>query len=90
MSFQFTLLSLPGHGPVCLGLTFLRSSLSNQPVPVTPKGSQPVAESFFRTPGGPTKPTGATCMDFDGANHTSVGTLFVPQRKLEVSAEDVH
>lgn len=63
---------------------------AQQPVPVTPKGSQPVAESFFRTPGGPTKPTGATCMDFDGANHTSVGTLFVPQRKLEVSAEDVH
>lgn len=54
------------------------------------QGSQPVAESFFRTPGGPTNPTGSTCMDFDGANHTSVGTLFVPQRKLEVSTEDVH
>ncbi|XP_057606100.1 transcription factor E2F8 isoform X2 [Hippopotamus amphibius kiboko] len=63
---------------------------AQQPVPVTPKGSQLVAESFFRTPGGPTKPTGSSCVDFDGANNTSVGTLFVPQRKLEVSTEDVH
>ncbi|XP_016831002.1 transcription factor E2F8 isoform X2 [Cricetulus griseus] len=61
-----------------------------QPVPVTPKGSQLVAESFFRTPGGPTKPTSSPYMDFDGANKTSFGTLFVPQRKLEVSTEDVH
>ncbi|KAB1272813.1 Transcription factor E2F8, partial [Camelus dromedarius] len=59
------------------------------PVPVTPKGSQLVAESFFRTPGGPTKPAGSSCVDFDGASKTSVGTLFVPQRKLEVST-DVH
>ncbi|XP_058402109.1 transcription factor E2F8 isoform X2 [Diceros bicornis minor] len=63
---------------------------AQQPVPVTPKGSQLVAESFFRTPGGPTKPMGSSCVDFDGANKTSVGTLFVPQRKLEVSTEDVH
>eukprot|EP00073_Rattus_norvegicus_P019654 XP_006229325.1 PREDICTED: transcription factor E2F8 isoform X1 [Rattus norvegicus] len=63
---------------------------AQQPVPVTPKGSQLVAESFFRTPGGPTKPTSSSFMDFDGANKTSFGTLFVPQRKLEVSTEDVH
>ncbi|XP_026971012.1 transcription factor E2F8 isoform X3 [Sagmatias obliquidens] len=63
---------------------------AQQPVPVTPKGSQLVAESFFRTPGGPTKPKGSSCVDFDGANNTSIGTLFVPQRKLEVSTEDVH
>ncbi|XP_006164911.1 transcription factor E2F8 isoform X2 [Tupaia chinensis] len=63
---------------------------AQQPVPVTPKGSQLVAESFFRTPGGPTKPTSSSCMDSDGANKTSLGTLFVPQRKLEVSTEDVH
>ncbi|KAM5317424.1 transcription factor E2F8 [Glossophaga mutica] len=63
---------------------------AQQPVPVTPKGSQLVAESFFRTPGGPVKSMGSSCMDFDGANKTSVGTLFVPQRKLEVSTEDVH
>ncbi|ELK37580.1 Transcription factor E2F8 [Myotis davidii] len=63
---------------------------AQQPVPVTPKGSQLVAESFFRTPGGPMKSTGSPCMDFDGANKTSTGTLFVPQRKLEVSTEDVH
>nr|XP_012612182.1 transcription factor E2F8 isoform X2 [Microcebus murinus] len=62
---------------------------AQQPVPVTPKGSQLVTESFFRTPGGPTKPTSSSCMDFDGANKTSLGTLFVPQRKLEVSTEDV-
>ncbi|KAM4846045.1 transcription factor E2F8 isoform 2-T4 [Thomomys bottae] len=63
---------------------------AQQPVPVTPKGSQLVAESFFRTPGGPSKLSGPSCMDFDGANKTSFGTLFVPQRKLEVSTEDVH
>ncbi|XP_054442229.1 transcription factor E2F8 [Pteronotus mesoamericanus] len=63
---------------------------AQQPVPVTPKGSQLVAESFFRTPGGPMKSMGSSCMDFDGANKTSVGSLFVPQRKLEVSTEDVH
>ncbi|XP_032737088.1 transcription factor E2F8 isoform X1 [Lontra canadensis] len=63
---------------------------TQKPVPVTPNGSQSVAESFFRTPGGPGKPTGPSCVDFDGANKTSVGTLFVPQRKLEVSTEDVH
>ncbi|XP_060033024.1 transcription factor E2F8 isoform X1 [Erinaceus europaeus] len=63
---------------------------AQQPVPVTPKGSQLVAESFFRTPGGPTKLLGSPCMDFDGASKTSIGTLFVPQRKLEVSTEDVH
>ncbi|XP_073898922.1 transcription factor E2F8 isoform X2 [Castor canadensis] len=63
---------------------------TQQPIPVTPKGPQLVAESFFRTPGGPTKLTGSSCMDFDGANKISFGTLFVPQRKLEVSTEDVH
>ncbi|XP_037006474.2 transcription factor E2F8 [Artibeus jamaicensis] len=62
---------------------------AQQPVPVTPKGSQLVAESFFRTPGGPVKSMGSSCVDFDGANKTSTGTLFVPQRKLEVSTEDV-
>ncbi|KAG8524251.1 Transcription factor E2F8 [Galemys pyrenaicus] len=65
------------------------ASGAQQPVPVTPKGSQLVTESFFRTPGGPPKPVGSSCMDFDGASKT-VGTLFVPQRKLEVSTEDVH
>ncbi|XP_004683044.1 PREDICTED: transcription factor E2F8 [Condylura cristata] len=66
------------------------ASGAQQPVPVTPKGSQLVAESFFRTPGGPPKPIGSPCMDFDGAKKTPVGTLFVPQRKLEVSTEEVH
>lgn len=63
---------------------------AQQPVPVTPKSSQLVAENFFRTPGGPTKPTSSPYTDFDGANKTSFGTLFVPQRKLEVSTEDIH
>ncbi|XP_019506950.1 PREDICTED: transcription factor E2F8 [Hipposideros armiger] len=63
---------------------------AQEPVPVTPKGSQLVAESFFRTPGGPMKLMGSSCADFDGANKTAIGTLFVPQRKLEVSTEDVH
>ncbi|XP_040835936.1 transcription factor E2F8 [Ochotona curzoniae] len=63
---------------------------TQQPVPVTPKGSHLVTENFFRTPGGPTKLTGSSCVDFDGANKTSLGALFIPQRKLEVSTEDVH
>ncbi|XP_044536964.1 transcription factor E2F8-like [Gracilinanus agilis] len=61
-----------------------------QPVPVTPKGSQLMTENFFRTPGGPSKLLASTCDDLDGANKASLGPLFVPQRKLEVSTEDVH
>lgn len=90
LPFQVWPPKLVGHTYLCRLDIFFLFSLSDQPVPVTPKGSQSVAESFFRTPGGPGKPTGPSCVDFDGANKTSVGTLFVPQRKLEVSTEDVH
>ncbi|XP_076790990.1 transcription factor E2F8 isoform X2 [Arvicanthis niloticus] len=78
------------HDSPVLGQSQLNGTGAQQTVPVTPKGSQLVAESFFRTPGGPTKPTNSSYIDFDGANKTSFGTLFVPQRKLEVSTEDVH
>ncbi|XP_049636968.1 transcription factor E2F8 [Suncus etruscus] len=85
-----TISNSPVAGQSQLSGQSVSGSGAQQPVPVTPKGSQLVAESFFRTPGGPTKPKGSPYVDFDGANKTSIGTLFVPQRKLEVSTEDVH
>ncbi|XP_043827714.1 transcription factor E2F8 isoform X3 [Dromiciops gliroides] len=79
---------VPGHCQ--LNGQSIAVAAGHQPVPVTPKGSQLVTENFFRTPGGPTKLLTSTCDDSDGAHKTSLGSLFVPQRKLEVSTEDVH
>ncbi|XP_074086461.1 transcription factor E2F8 isoform X2 [Macrotis lagotis] len=79
---------VPGHSQ--LNGQSITVAAGQQPVPVTPKGSQLVSENFFRTPGGPTKLLASTCDDLDGAHKTSLGSLFVPQRKLEVSTEDVH
>ncbi|XP_074130108.1 transcription factor E2F8 isoform X1 [Sminthopsis crassicaudata] len=78
---------VPGRGQV--NGQSITVTTGQQPVPVTPKGSQLMTENFFRTPGGPTK-LAPTCDDLDGARKTSLGPLFVPQRKLEVSTEDVH
>ncbi|XP_068947379.1 transcription factor E2F8 isoform X1 [Petaurus breviceps papuanus] len=79
---------VPGRGQ--LNGHSITGAAGQQPVPVTPKGSQLVTENFFRTPGGPTKLLASTGEDLDGAHSTSLGSLFVPQRKLEVSTEDVH
>ncbi|XP_027708399.1 transcription factor E2F8 isoform X2 [Vombatus ursinus] len=79
---------VPGRGQ--LNGQSITGAAGQQPVPVTPKGSQLVTENFFRTPGGPTKLVASTCDDLDGAHNTSVGSLFVPQRKLKVSTEDGH
>ncbi|XP_009884603.1 PREDICTED: transcription factor E2F8 [Charadrius vociferus] len=55
-------------------------------VPKEAQGPQTVTENFFRTPGGPnTVPSLAA--NSDGTNRISQGTLYIPQRKLEVSED---
>ncbi|NXR34171.1 E2F8 factor, partial [Zosterops hypoxanthus] len=55
-------------------------------VPKEPQEPQAVTENFFRTPGGPnTEPS--LSANSDGAQRTSQGTLYIPQRKLEVSED---
>ncbi|PKU27758.1 transcription factor e2f8 [Limosa lapponica baueri] len=55
-------------------------------VPKEPQVPQTATENFFRTPGGPnTVPSPSA--NSDGTNRISPGTLYIPQRKLEV-AED--
>ncbi|XP_014748798.1 PREDICTED: transcription factor E2F8 [Sturnus vulgaris] len=54
--------------------------------PKEPQEPQAVTENFFRTPGGPnTEPS--LCANSDGTQRTSQGTLYIPQRKLEVSED---
>uniref|UniRef100_A0A663MFT3 Transcription factor E2F8 n=1 Tax=Athene cunicularia TaxID=194338 RepID=A0A663MFT3_ATHCN len=48
--------------------------------------SQIVTENFFRTPGGPNTVSSLSA-NSDGTNRTSQGTLYIPQRKLEVSED---
>uniref|UniRef100_A0A8C3QJ24 Transcription factor E2F8 n=1 Tax=Cyanoderma ruficeps TaxID=181631 RepID=A0A8C3QJ24_9PASS len=56
------------------------------PAPKEPQEPQAVTENFFRTPGGPnTEPS--LSANSDGAQRTSQGTLYIPQRKLEVSED---
>ncbi|XP_065696240.1 transcription factor E2F8 isoform X2 [Patagioenas fasciata] len=56
------------------------------PVPKEPQEPQQVTENFFRTPGGPN--TGSSLsVNSDGTERTSQGTLYIPQRKLEVSQD---
>ncbi|NWZ36642.1 E2F8 factor, partial [Brachypodius atriceps] len=61
--------------------------LSLQPsAPKEPQEPQAVTENFFRTPGGPnTEPS--LSASSDGTQRTSQGTLYIPQRKLEVSED---
>ncbi|NWX78254.1 E2F8 factor, partial [Alca torda] len=55
-------------------------------VPKEPQGPQAATEHFFRTPGGPN--TGPSLSaNSDGTNRISQGTLYIPQRKLEVSED---
>ncbi|NXQ30530.1 E2F8 factor, partial [Alaudala cheleensis] len=54
--------------------------------PKEPQEPQAVTENFFRTPGGPnTEPS--LSASSDGTQRTSQGTLYIPQRKLEVSED---
>ncbi|NXR84355.1 E2F8 factor, partial [Pycnonotus jocosus] len=61
--------------------------LSLQPsAPKEPQEPQAVTENFFRTPGGPnTEPS--LSASSGGTQRTSQGTLYIPQRKLEVSED---
>ncbi|NXL32625.1 E2F8 factor, partial [Glaucidium brasilianum] len=55
-------------------------------VPKEPQESRTVTENFFRTPGGPNTVSSLSA-NSDGTNRTSQGTLYIPQRKLEVSED---
>ncbi|NXT84965.1 E2F8 factor, partial [Zapornia atra] len=55
-------------------------------VPKEPQEPQRVTENFFRTPGGPNTVSSLSA-NSDGTNRTSQGTLYIPQRKLEVSED---
>ncbi|KFQ94173.1 Transcription factor E2F8, partial [Nipponia nippon] len=55
-------------------------------VPKEPQEPQTVTEHFFRTPGGPNTVPSLSA-NSDGTNRISPGTLYIPQRKLEVSED---
>ncbi|NXJ28358.1 E2F8 factor, partial [Dicrurus megarhynchus] len=60
--------------------------LQQPPAPKEPQEPQAVTENFFRTPGGPnTEPS--LSANSDGTQRISQGTLYIPQRKLEVSED---
>lgn len=62
-------------------------ALQQTSVPLTPKGSQPVEENFFRTPGGVTTSDSSSPSDPTSATKLSMGAVSIPQRKLDVGAE---
>ncbi|XP_069596438.1 transcription factor E2F8 [Ranitomeya imitator] len=70
---------IPYHGQ-----PFTFYALQQPGVPLTPKGSQPLKDSFFRTPGGLTSsPTNSiTCSE------ASQGAVLVSQRKLDVGGDE--
>uniref|UniRef100_A0A8C8BLI7 Transcription factor E2F8 n=1 Tax=Otus sunia TaxID=257818 RepID=A0A8C8BLI7_9STRI len=55
-------------------------------VPKEPQESKTVTENFFRTPGGPNTVPSLSA-NSDGTDRISQGTLYIPQRKLEVSED---
>ncbi|NWS47814.1 E2F8 factor, partial [Probosciger aterrimus] len=55
-------------------------------VPKEPQEPQTATENFFRTPGGPNSVSSLSANP-DGADRISQGTLYIPQRKLEVSED---
>ncbi|KAJ8340565.1 hypothetical protein SKAU_G00351980 [Synaphobranchus kaupii] len=57
-----------------------------QPLMATPKGTQPIQQSFFHTPGSTLSPL-ATVVT--AAGQTACKTVYIPQRKLEISTEDI-
>ncbi|XP_074005063.1 transcription factor E2F8 [Numenius arquata] len=62
-------------------------SLQEKPcVPKEPQVPQTATENFFRTPGGPNTVPSLSA-NSDGTKRISPGTLYIPQRKLEVSED---
>ncbi|KAF1645488.1 Transcription factor E2F8, partial [Aptenodytes patagonicus] len=55
-------------------------------VPKEPQEPPTVTENFFRTPGGPNTVPSLSAIS-DGTDRISQGTLYIPQRKLEVSED---
>ncbi|XP_061309072.1 transcription factor E2F8 isoform X1 [Pezoporus flaviventris] len=55
-------------------------------LPKEPQEPQTVTENFFRTPGGPNSVSSLSATS-DGTDGISQGTLYIPQRKLEVSED---
>nr|XP_009934296.1 PREDICTED: LOW QUALITY PROTEIN: transcription factor E2F8 [Opisthocomus hoazin] len=55
-------------------------------VPKEPQQPQTVTENFFHTPGGPNTVSSVSANP-DGTDRISQGTLYIPQRKLEVSKD---
>ncbi|XP_075694235.1 transcription factor E2F8 [Rhinoderma darwinii] len=71
---------IPYHGQ-----PFTLYALQQQPgVPLTPKGSQPLKDSLFRTPGG-VMTSSVESATYNGA---SPGTVLISQRKLDVGGEE--
>uniref|UniRef100_A0A8C8BKM0 Transcription factor E2F8 n=1 Tax=Otus sunia TaxID=257818 RepID=A0A8C8BKM0_9STRI len=60
--------------------------LQQPSVPKEPQESKTVTENFFRTPGGPNTVPSLSA-NSDGTDRISQGTLYIPQRKLEVSED---
>ncbi|NXJ40783.1 E2F8 factor, partial [Ciconia maguari] len=61
-------------------------SLQQPCVPKEPQEPQAATENFFRTPGGPNTVSSLSA-NSDGTNRISQGSLYIPQRKLEVSED---
>ncbi|NWX17388.1 E2F8 factor, partial [Aegotheles bennettii] len=59
---------------------------SAPPVPKESQEPQAATENFFRTPGGPNTVPSLSASS-DGTDRVSQGTLYIPQRKLEVSED---
>ncbi|NXW13620.1 E2F8 factor, partial [Circaetus pectoralis] len=64
----------------------LSEKYSAPSVPKELQQPQPVTENFFRTPGGPNTVSSLSA-NSDGTDRMSQGTLYIPQRKLEVSED---
>ncbi|XP_018410283.1 PREDICTED: transcription factor E2F8 [Nanorana parkeri] len=70
---------IPYHGQ-----PFTLFAVPQAGVPLTPKGSQPLKDNFFRTPGGVTSSPIASATPNGG----SQGPVYISQRKLDVGGED--
>ncbi|KAM4012544.1 transcription factor E2F8 [Anomaloglossus baeobatrachus] len=65
------------------GQPFTLYALQQSGVPLTPKGSEPLKDNFFRTPGGLT----SSPMDSITYTGASQGAVLVSQRKLDVGGD---
>ncbi|NXD83798.1 E2F8 factor, partial [Halcyon senegalensis] len=70
----------------CAGLNRKHGAVIPPSVPKETQEPQTVTENFFRTPGGPNTVSSLPA-NSDGTDRISQGTLYIPQRKLEVSED---